>query len=381
MFRDHLAKDLLTTPHSGFHWHDNQQTFFEGWYYRLTLPPSHNFAGRSLAFMYSFQAFSLGSSNRLKIADLGNSTVQVLGIDEQYFCRSLPNRSRFWASREHLAHGYTYKVNQRLKQRAIAEGYQVTPHLHKGQFWHPATSQIWRWHYTIEPVYGWGSPHSPQKSTAGWLSQWQLLGQIFEPGWQILMAHGWATGWFEIVDIDKDGSEKQPQRLTFEQVPAYAEKNWGGAFPQKWFWIQCNAFADEPDLSLTSGGGIRKVLGLEESVGMVGVHHRGQFYEFVPWNSRISWQVMPWGCWSVWAENEEMAIAVVGETAEAGTMVRVPREKGMQFWCRDTTRGNLRVTCWDRQGRSPRLIFSAHSQQAGLEIGGNWSEPWVSLGY
>jgi tocopherol cyclase len=55
------------------------------------------------------------------------------------------------------------------------------------------------------------------------------------------MAHGLATGW-----IDWNG-----KRYDFTNAPAYGEKNWGRAFPQKWFWLNCNGFNNEPDLALT----------------------------------------------------------------------------------------------------------------------------------
>ena len=46
------------------------------------------------------------------------------------------------------------------------------------------------------------------------------------------MALGKATGWI------KWGGE----RFDFEGAPSYAEKNWGGGFPDKWFWMQCDSF-------------------------------------------------------------------------------------------------------------------------------------------
>jgi tocopherol cyclase len=352
---------LLQTPHSGFHWDGQQYPFFEGWYYRLTIPPDRIADGQTIAFMYSFQAPVSGLSSGKK--QFGGCTVQVLGPEEQYFCRSLPNLSRFWASKDKLEHGYS----DDRTNRSISESYKVTTNSHEGEFWNPSSSQIIRWSYTVETIYGWGTPKYPQQSTAGWLSQFQ----IFEPGWQILMAHGFATGWFE--KVDRLGNHN---RLNFERVPTYAEKNWGGAFPKQWFWIQCNAFESRPDLALTCGGGIRKVLGWQESVGMVGIHYQGQFYEFVPWNSKISWQVKPWGSWQIWSEQQDYAIELIGKTSEAGVMVRVPNASGLEFFCRDTTSGNLQVNFWKIQGKSKKLIFTANSNQAGLEIGGDWTEAW-----
>ncbi len=49
---------------------------------------------------------------------------------------------------------------------------------------------------------------------------------------QVLMAHGTASGWLQWGG----------QRYEFSNAPAYAEKNWGGGFPSKWHWIQCNSF-------------------------------------------------------------------------------------------------------------------------------------------
>lgn len=347
-----MKQQPRSTPHSGYHWNGRQHPFFEGWYYRLTLPPKQG--NQTIAFMYSLQDPACQTP-------ASGGAVQILGPDEQYFCRSLPDLSRFWAWQHQLGHGHS-------RTGPSAERYRVTATSHKGQFWDPASSRTVRWHYSLEPVYTWGVPYQPQ-STAGWLSQFQ----IFEPGWQILMAHGWATGWFDWVDA----AGKSIVRFDFEQVPAYSEKNWGGAFPKKWFWIQCNAFENEPDLTLTSGGGIRQVLGQQESVGMVGIHYQGKFYEFVPWNGRVSWQVSPWGSWRVWAEQPDYIVELKGKTELAGVLIRVPTAKGLEFLCRDTTQGDLSVSLWQKRVRSRQLILSAQSKQAGLEIGGGgWTEPW-----
>lgn len=34
-------------------------------------------------------------------------------------------------------------------------------------------------------------------------------------------------GWIEWGD----------QRFEFKDAPSYCEKNWGGSFPKKWFWV------------------------------------------------------------------------------------------------------------------------------------------------
>ena len=57
------------------------------------------------------------------------------------------------------------------------------------------------------------------------------------------MAHGLSTGWIEC-----DG-----KRYDFHDAPSYSEKNWGGSFPSKWWWVVCNTF-DNPDVALTTVG-------------------------------------------------------------------------------------------------------------------------------
>lgn len=36
----------------------------------------------------------------------------------------------------------------------------------------------------------------------------------------------------------------------------------------------------------------------------IAVHYDGVFYEFVPWNGVVNWEIAQWGCWSMSAENE-----------------------------------------------------------------------------
>ena len=357
----------LQTPHSGFHWDGQPRRFFEGWYFRVTLPDR----GESFAFMHSIEDPSGGSP-------YSGGATQILGPDDQYLCRTFPAVETFWAWRQRLGLGQwgrlksggmepivsgrspTYLPPDQFNQM-IQTGYQATADWHQGVLQEPSGSSA-RWQYQVQPVYGWGPVNGPQQSTAGWLS----VLQIFEPGWQILMAHGLASGW-----IEWNG-----RRYEFSQAPAYAEKNWGGAFPQKWFWIHCNSFDHEPDLALTAGGGNRRVLWWMESAAMIGIHYQGTFYEFVPWNSTIYWNIAPWGDWYVWAKNEQFVVEVTGRSDRPGTPIRVPTAQGLAFACQDTTHGHVEVRMW-ANGKS-RTVLKAQSHSGGLEVGGGpWEGRWV----
>ena len=347
----------MQTPHSGYHWNRITPSYFEGWYYRLTLPKIDS----TFAFMYSIQD---------PIGDRANSggAVQILGSKETYQYRVLPNVSKFFANRHNLAFGHWGKSDLDAPQlltpeefeKHVVEGYQATADLNQGSIYDPVRQEYSRWSYQIEPIYGWGNSGQPQ-SSAGLLSYLP----IFEPGWQITMAHGLATGWIEW----------RGERYEFCQAPAYSEKNWGGSFPQKWFWLNCNSFKTVNDLALTAGGGIRQVLWWDEEVALIGIHYQGKFYEFAPWNSQISWQIEPWGKWQIEGKTAQYKVKIVGETNSLGTYVRTPTAKGLVFNCRDTTSGKLSLALFLHTGEK---IVEAYTNQAGLEVGGSpLTDTWV----
>jgi tocopherol cyclase len=353
----------LQTPHSGYHWDGSSQRFFEGWYYRVTLPD----CGHTFAFMYSIED-PLGNQPH------SGGAAQILGPEDSYLCRTFPDVKKFWASREVLALGHWGKTDLSTKpaylppevfERHVQDGYQATATWHQGVLHDPGTGSQARWQYEIKPVYGWGNQNEPQQSTAGWLSSFP----IFEPGWQILMAHGLATGW-----IEWNG-----QRYDFTNAPAYGEKNWGRSFPQKWFWLNCNSFDESPDIALTAGGGRRGVLWWMESVAMIGLHYQGKFYEFVPWNSKVTWNIDPWGSWQMQARNSEFEVELTATTNLPGTLLRAPTEKGLIFCCRDTMNGQLDLELRQLRGDKSKIILKAQSSLCGLETGGGpWEETWRS---
>ncbi len=351
------------TPHSGYHWDGSSRRFFEGWYYRVTLPE----VAQTFAFMYSIED-PVGNQPH------SGGAAQILGPDDGYLIRTFPAVENFWAARDRLALGHWGKTNlsgspryllPEVFDREISEGYQGTATWHQGRLSDRGTGQSARWQYAIQPEYGWGNRGDHQQSTAGWLS----FLPIFEPGWQILMAHGLATGWIEWND----------QRYEFTNAPAYSEKNWGGSFPEKWFWLNCNSFDGEPDLALTAGGGRRGVLWWMESVAMIGIHYRDRFYEFVPWNSQVHWHIQPWGRWEMQAYNQDFAIELIGTTDRPGTPLRAPTQQGLGIVCRDTMHGQLTLLLRQQTRTGWQTILKATSSLCGLEIGGSpWDQSWNS---
>ncbi|MFT0743675.1 tocopherol cyclase family protein, partial [Synechococcus sp. RC10B2] len=206
--------------------------------------------------------------------------------------RTFPNPQRFWASWRHLALGHAGGPGESWRGlqepltffQHTASGYQYTARLNQGILPDPVRGEAIRWLYRIQLCSAYGIP---PRATMG---AWSYL-PIFEPGWQILMSHGLASGWVEW----------RGRRFEFEQAPAYAEKNWGQSFPRRWFWIQCNAFPNHSGLSLTCAGAERQVLTRPEEVALISLHGGGSqpFLEWRPGQARLTWQVDPWGSWQV----------------------------------------------------------------------------------
>lgn len=353
-----MTPSPLQTPHAGYHWDGITPRFFEGWYFRVALPALRD----GFAFMYSIQD-PIGAQVN------SGGAVQILGTQNRYLWRTFPNCQKFWANRQVLELGHWGKTALDSRPRFlsaetfdthIVEGYQANTTHHQGRIDDPTTGKTCQWLYTVEPVYNWGDRSRPAKATGGLLSYLP----IFDPGWQILIAHGLASGF-----IDWMG-----EKYEFQQVPFYSEKNWGYSFPEKWFWINCNTFNDQPDLTITAVGSTRNILQFSESVGIIGIHHQNRFYEFNLWNSQLHWQVETWGYWEMQAENEDYKVQLTGTSDFPPTSVRVPTENGLSFRCQDTLKGNLHLKLQDHRGHT---ILDSQSNLAGLEIGGIWSDSWL----
>ncbi|OWM86610.1 hypothetical protein CDL15_Pgr015645 [Punica granatum] len=231
--------------------------------------------------------------------------------------------------------------------KRVLEGFQVTPLWHQGFIRDDVRSnsvetvKTARWEYSTRPVYGWGDVGSRQKSTAGWLAAFPL----FEMHWQVCMACGLSTGSW----IEWDG-----KRFEFQNAPSYSEKNWGGAFPRKWFWVQCNVFEGASgEVALTAAGGLRQIPGPNETfanAALIGVHYGGKFFEFALWNGVIKWEINTWGFWHMTAENDCHKVELEATVDNPGTTLRAPTaEAGFAPACKETCFGMLRLRIWEKR--------------------------------
>jgi tocopherol cyclase len=373
----------------------------EGWYYRLTIPEEKV----SFAFIMSIEDPGLKSS------DLRLACIQVIGPEDGYLVQADRDDTKFWASKTEQALGCTFEFESGFDDQQLAErtkivrsewkeklksGFQVLPTRLLGKIdGHDGTRGgvlegqgnhgCCDFDIAITPLCGWGgNSTAKQKSTAGWLASYE----VFEPHWQVTLADARASG--TVVWKNK--------AYNFTDAPFYAEKNWGAALPSKWFWTQCNAFDGYDQLSVTAGGGVRKIpFGQNEELGMVSVHYNGSFHEAVPWTGSTEWNVSTWGFWQLQGKctsgDSPFEVEVVyrcDPVTVPGLVFRAPTPNdGMVYFCRDTFEADTTLTLWELEmdpstnrfvrKAGPPLIDQAKSSQGSAEVGGGpWWTTWAA---
>jgi len=96
----------------------------------------------------------------------------------------------------------------------------------------------------------------------------------------------------------------------------------------------------------------------------------GQFYEFVPWNSEVQWDIQPWGRWQMQARNSELELELTATTDlpgtstphRQGTGIRLPRYMwGQVNWKRVRRGGKSQLiqkqfSMWLETGGGPGVV-------------------------
>jgi tocopherol cyclase len=385
--------DPLELPHAGVHMPSVDRGFFEGWYVRIVLPTE----ATSLAFMYSLED---GRRGRIQVLSSGVQDELLVSREmmDGFFpaLRHLPTstlrigqwgRTSDLLSDERAEHARSLAPS--LFREHVHTGYQLSAQWHQGSIQaddvdrersmvaHLSPDISCAFDMRIEPLLSWGSDGA--RSTGTWLTRFQ----VFEPGWQILSAFARTTGIFR----DWHG-----RVFRFERAPTYIEKNWGSAFPSRWFWLQCHVFdvlredasslelssADiDAPLTLTCVGARRELcwpqrpnkVVARETIGIIAFHWKGYLWEFAAWNCRrISWSVQ-WGNWQMEAHGTRYSVKVSAETAEPGAYVLGPTRHGMQFVVRDGARGTLRLQLRDEQANVV-ILDALCRNAAAVELGG-----------
>jgi hypothetical protein len=145
----------------------------------------------------------------------------------------------------------------------------------------------------------------------------------------------------------------------WDGATAYAEKNWGAAFTEHWWWGQAQGFA-EADACVAFAGG--RVLGGAPTAVVVRLEDR--VLRLAPPFAQLTTAIGEAG-WRVRARSARWAVELEGEAAGSPAVlpVPVPEERRTVDRSQQYLAGELRVRV--RRGR--RVVFAGESVLAGLE--------------
>ena len=153
------------------------------------------------------------------------------------------------------------------------------------------------------------------------------------------------------------------QAFTLDGAGAYAEKNWGDGFPDRWWWGQAHDFGD--DVSVAFAGG-------PVGIGLARLHATAAVVRLDDTVLRCrppASMAVGDGAWHLRARSGWHRVEVEG-TAEPGTAhaltVPVPAERRAVDRSQHHLAGTMRVHV-TRRGRT---VFAGESRLAGLERGG-----------
>lgn len=192
----------LRTPHSGYHFDGSGRRFFEGWYFKVTLPGE----AQAFALIYSIEdpkKKENGGGDGAACAPLPSSSsssssdskpgvgVQIMGPEDSYLIQYDADVSKFWAKDPELALGACFEAKKKGEgegeaagggaalaplpppsgpvpaaefDRGVELGFQATATWHQGSVRSReegasgslrSTVGRARWAFRVEPVLGW----------------------------------------------------------------------------------------------------------------------------------------------------------------------------------------------------------------------------------
>jgi tocopherol cyclase len=144
----------------------------------------------------------------------------------------------------------------------------------------------------------------------------------------------------------------------------YAEKNWGGGFPQSWWWGQAQAFDGHPDLMVAFAGG--RLSPVFKPTALV-LRRGSRIQAFGPPGCWVTAQLGD-GTWEIRARGPRTKVILRGSGSPDGSTtlpVPLPDEHRTVAFADQHFRGEVELEI----RRDRRLIMRARSSLAGLETG------------
>jgi hypothetical protein len=170
--------------------------------------------------------------------------------------------------------------------------------------------------------------------------------------------HPWLLGGVARGEATIDG-----ERIVLDGAHSYAEKNWGRAFPQRWWWGQADAF-DVGDACVAFAGGPLRVARLGLTPTLVAIRIGRRLIALTPPLARTAVTIGA-GSWRLGTRSPGFRVEIEGE--ERGTSVRLPvpahDRVAVEPRATQALAGRLRVVV----RRHGRTLFRGESELAGLE--------------
>ena len=156
------------------------------------------------------------------------------------------------------------------------------------------------------------------------------------------------------------------ERIALDGAVAYAEKNWGRAFPGRWWWGHAGAFPGAP-VTVAFAGGPIVLAGAPVAPTAVVVRLGDEVLRLTPPVAR-SRVAAGGGAWRVSARGPCLAVELEGDAAGAEPhTLEVPVPGEVRTEPRSRQHLAARVSLTVRRGR--RTLFAGESPLAGLELG------------
>ena len=156
------------------------------------------------------------------------------------------------------------------------------------------------------------------------------------------------------------------ERWTFDDAKLYTERNWGAGFPERWWWGQAHDFG-AADVSVAFSGGLLALGPLKRDVSGVVIRLGDRVIRMTPPTAWVRSHLGEW-TWTLHATSLRYHVELHGDGRHLephALPVPLPRHRRNV----DTDFEHLggRLQCTVRE--FGRVIFSGHSELAGLEVG------------
>ena len=224
----------------------------------------------------------------------------------------------------------------------------------------------------IDACAYWGAPEDERNRwTMGWVTE--LPGPPLK--WHVHHLKGEANGSI-IINYGE-----VTEAIEIEQAPLHQEKNWGGAFPKRWVWLQSNHFEGRPDVAFAAAGGPVFGFDLSPSGYMLGLRWRNQFlnwrtqdgHRFPEVDFKID-TASGVARWTMVAEGLKYRAKVLAEAPISELIpVDVPGEGGLSLGAFEHLSANVTVEIFQRRGLSWESIDVLTSSRTAVEAGGEFA--------